>query len=202
MCNHACRGRCDVWSASISEPRRLYSSPDRQDRGLPRCGTQGPSFMQRRIHLLSRTHPPFFGNRSHREFARKAVFFFSLDASFLFKLLLDSPPSPFLPSDGRVSFDHFRGLDYMGAGDYADIGCRVYLSTNTSPCVSSHKHYTKRQRRCCLACAQPRHSRLHAFPRGPLRQCGRLGAGDSSRDCEGQRDVLGEGHWCRCGARI
>ena len=47
---------------------------------------------------------------------REKLFFFSLDASFSFKLLLDSPPSPFLPSDGRVSFDHFRGARLYGRG--------------------------------------------------------------------------------------
>ena len=36
----------------------------------------------------------------------------------------------------------------MGAGDHAYIGCRVYSSTKTSHCDSSHKHRTKRQRRC------------------------------------------------------
>jgi hypothetical protein len=51
-----------------------------------------------------------------------------------------------------------------------------------------------------LSCIRRRHPRLHALLRGPLRQCGPLDGGRSSRDCGGRRDVLDEGRRRRCGA--
>ena len=52
--------------------------------------------------------------------------------------------------DGRPrdTLKHIRALDHLCAGDHTDIGCPLYSSMNTSPCVSSRKHRTKRLPRC------------------------------------------------------
>ena len=48
----------------------------------------------------------------------------------------------------EYSFKYLLVLDHLGADGRADIGCRVYSNTNTSPCASSHRHRTKRRLRC------------------------------------------------------
>ena len=77
------------------------------------------------------------------------LFCFSLRVSFFSSNPFPSIHLP-LPShemDG-YSLKHSRGLNYIRADGHADIGFRVYSSMNTSPCDSSHKHRTKRRRRC------------------------------------------------------
>jgi hypothetical protein len=92
-------------------------------------------------------------------------FSFLLNARVLFfpPNLTDPLPLPakktfvqFITETDGNSVKLFRGLDYLGT---ADIGCRLYLSTNTSPCASSRKQRTKRRRRCA---SRPRPMSSHA----------------------------------------
>ena len=76
---------------------------------------------------------------------------------------------------------------YFGTdGAHADIGCRVYSNTNTSPCDSSRSHHTKRQLRCtsrprltsspvssCYSAESARMMR-HFGPRRPLGRLRRM----------------------------
>ena len=69
----------------------------------------------------------------------------------------------------------FWGLDYMGSHDHADIGCQVYSSMNTLPRASSHKHHTKRRRRCTSRPRPTSSAHLYALSWSPLRRCGPSG---------------------------
>ena len=65
----------------------------------------------------------------------------------------------------------FLDLDYMGSHGHADIGCQVYSSMNTLPCASSHKHHTKRRRRCTSRPRPTSSAHLFALSWSPLRRC-------------------------------
>ena len=54
----------------------------------------------------------------------------------------------------------FWGPDYFGADGHAGTGFRFCSNTNTSPCVSSRKHRTKRRRSCA---SRPRPTSSPAF---------------------------------------
>ena len=82
-------------------------------------------------------------------FMSETLFFLFL-SFFLIFIALASNSSLKLPS-GELFFKYFRGgwvIRAWMAGHHADIGCRVYSNTNTSPCDSSRSHRTKRRLRC------------------------------------------------------
>ena len=132
-------------------------------------------------------------NRSHRTsfffFLYRARFFLSPNS---FLLIYPCPiPHQKKPYNGRET--NIRGLDHLGIGNHAGIGCRVCSSTNLSPCVSLRKHSTKRLLRCTSRPPPTSSLASSCFPRCQLGRCGPLGAGSGTRDCGGRRDVLDEG---------
>ena len=61
---------------------------------------------------------------------------------------LGSTSAPYLPSKIHVTDVNIFAGCTIWAPAGTGIGCRVYSSTNTSPCVSSRKHRTKRPPIC------------------------------------------------------